>query len=186
MSSPSRASWTNSPRRRGADPLAFRLAHCEDPRATAVLTAAARAGGWDADDPGGEGAGRGIAVARYKNSGAYYAAMVRVEVDAAVRVVSIHGAVDAISWTLKEEASWTDEGFAVKSWDEYPILGFREMPLIETEVIRSDAPPLGAGECSAGPVAGAIGTAVAHALGVRARRMPITRDRIMAALHAAE
>jgi CO/xanthine dehydrogenase Mo-binding subunit len=190
----------------GADPLAFRLAHCEDPRATAVLTAAARAGGWDADDPGGEGAGRGIAVARYKNSGAYYAAMVRVEVDAAVRVVSIHGAVDAgrvvhrdglvnqveggavqaISWTLKEEASWTDEGFAVKSWDEYPILGFREMPLIETEVIRSDAPPLGAGECSAGPVAGAIGTAVAHALGVRARRMPITRDRIMAALHAAE
>jgi CO/xanthine dehydrogenase Mo-binding subunit len=34
-------------------------------------------------------------------------------------------------------------------------------------------------------VAGAIGNAVAHALGVRVRRMPITRDRILAAMEAA-
>lgn len=188
-----------------ADPLAFRLAHCEDARAAAVLTAAARAGGWDADEPGGEGRGCGLGVARYKNSGAFYAAMVRVEIEEAVRVVSIHGAVDAgrvvhrdglinqveggavqaISWTLKEESGWTDEGFAIRAWEDYPVLGFREMPRIVTEILRSDAAPLGAGECSAGPVAGAIGNAVAHALGVRARRMPITRDRVMAAMHAA-
>ncbi|ROU03805.1 molybdopterin cofactor-binding domain-containing protein [Histidinibacterium lentulum] len=189
----------------GADPLAFRLAHCEDPRAAAVLKAAASAGGWDPDEPGGEGIGRGLGVARYKNSGAYYAAMVRVEIEESVRVVSIHGAVDAgrvvhrdglinqveggavqaVSWTLMEEARWTDEGFAVRAWEDYPVLGFRDMPEIVTEVLRSDAPPLGAGECSAGPVAGAIGNAVAHALGVRARRMPITRERVMAAMDAA-
>jgi nicotinate dehydrogenase subunit B len=189
----------------GRDPLEFRLAHLDDPRAAAVLRMAARAGGWRADEPGGEGSGRGIAVARYKNTGAYYAAMVRVEVDEAVRLVSIHGAVDAgrvvhrdglinqveggaiqaASWTLKEEALWNEDGFAVRSWEDYPILGFREVPAIETEVCASDAPPLGAGECSAGPVAGAIGNAVAHALGVRVRRMPITRDRILAAMEAA-
>lgn len=188
----------------GADPLAFRLAHCADDRTAGVLQAAARAAGWREDEAGGEGEGRGIAVARYKNSGAWYAAVVRVEVDEAVRVVSIHGAVDAgrvvhidglvnqveggalqaLSWTLKEEARWTGEGFAARSWEEYPILGFGESPRITTEVIRSDAPPLGAGECAAGPVAGALGNAVAHALGVRVRRMPITRDRIVAAMEA--
>ena len=186
----------------GIDPLAFRLAHLDDPRAAEVLRVAANAGSWGNDEPGGEGSGRGIALARYKNSGAYYATVVRVEVDEAVRVVSIHGAVDAgrvvhrdglinqveggaiqaASWTLKEEARWSEEGFAVRSWEDYPILGFCEMPTIETNVIRSNAPPLGAGECAAGPVAGAIGNAVAHALGVRVRRLPITRDRILAAM----
>jgi CO/xanthine dehydrogenase Mo-binding subunit len=33
-----------------------------------------------------------------------------------------------------------------------------------------------------GPTAAAIGNAVAHALGVRIHDMPLTRDRIMAAL----
>jgi nicotinate dehydrogenase subunit B len=32
------------------------------------------------------------------------------------------------------------------------------------------------------PTAAAIGNAVAHALGVRVRRMPITRDRIVTAM----
>lgn len=188
----------------GVDPLAFRLAHLDDPRAAEVLRVAANAGSWKADEPGGEGSGRGIAVARYKNSGAYYAAVVRVEVDEAVRLISIHGAVDAgrvvhrdglinqveggaiqaASWTLREEARWSEEGFAVRSWEDYPILGFREIPIIGTEVISSDAPPLGAGECAAGPVAGAIGNAVAHALGVRVRHLPITRDRILAVMEA--
>lgn len=190
----------------GRDPLAFRLAHLDDPRAAEVLRRAARAGGWRPDAPGGEGSGRGIAVARYKNSGAYLAALVKVEVDETVRVVSVHAAVDAgrvvhqdgllnqveggvvqaISWTLKEEARWTGDGFEVRSWEDYPILGFREVPKIEVEVVCSDDPPLGAGECAAGPVAGALGNAVAHALGVRVRRMPITRDRIVAAMEAME
>ena len=43
-------------------------------------------------------------------------------------------------------------------------------------------PSLGVGECSVGPTAAAIGNAVAHALGVRIHDMPLTRERIMAAL----
>jgi CO/xanthine dehydrogenase Mo-binding subunit len=43
-------------------------------------------------------------------------------------------------------------------------------------------PPLGVGECTVGPTAAAIGNAVAHALGVRIHDMPLTRERVMAAL----
>ena len=43
---------------------------------------------------------------------------------------------------------------------------------------------LGVGECAAGPVAAAIGNAIAHALGVRARDMPLTADRITATINA--
>jgi nicotinate dehydrogenase subunit B len=189
----------------GADPVAFRLRHCEDMRAAAVIEAAARSAGWDSDDAGGEGVGRGIAVARYKNSGAFYAVVVRVEVEEKVRLISVHGAVDAgrvvhrdgllnqveggviqaASWTLREEVRWDGNGFAVRSWENYPVLSFSETPTVATVIIPSQEPSLGAGECATGPTAAAIGNAVAHALGVRVRRMPITPDRLIAAIQAA-
>jgi nicotinate dehydrogenase subunit B len=40
----------------------------------------------------------------------------------------------------------------------------------------------GAGEVALGPVAGAIGNAVAAAVGVRVRDLPLTRDRIVRAI----
>lgn len=186
----------------GCDPLAFRLRHMTDPRAVAVIQAAADAAEWDENDVGAEGIGRGIAFARYKNTGAYYACVVRVAVYETVRVLSVHGAVDAgrvihpdgllnqidggviqaASWTLLERAGWSEDGFKVQGWDSYPIWGFRDIPPISTVVIPSREASLGAGECAAGPVAAAIGNAVAHALGVRVRQMPITRDRLMAAI----
>ena len=43
-------------------------------------------------------------------------------------------------------------------------------------------PSIGVGECTVGPTAAAIGNAVTHALGVRIHDMPLTRDRVMAAL----
>jgi CO/xanthine dehydrogenase Mo-binding subunit len=44
--------------------------------------------------------------------------------------------------------------------------------------------PLGVGEATAGPTAAAIGNAVSHALGVRIRDLPLTRERIMSRLLA--
>jgi CO/xanthine dehydrogenase Mo-binding subunit len=38
------------------------------------------------------------------------------------------------------------------------------------------------GEASGGPTVAAIGNAVAHALGARIRDLPLTRERVMAAL----
>ena len=60
-------SWTNSPRRR-PDPVDYRLARLSDPRARAVIEAAARApdGNWSP----AESRGHGIGFARYKNSSA--------------------------------------------------------------------------------------------------------------------
>ena len=80
---------------------------------------------------------------------------------------------------------WTRDGFAVRSWDDYPILKFSEVPKIQTTIIeRPGEAALGAGECAAGPVAAAIGNAIAHALGVRGRDMPLTFERLEAAINA--
>jgi nicotinate dehydrogenase subunit B len=86
----------------GADPLEFRLRHLDDPRARAVLNAAAEQAGWQvrparkAAEPGaartGLLEGRGLAFIQYKTSEAYVATVAHVAVDAgngAVRVTRI-------------------------------------------------------------------------------------------------
>ncbi len=49
---------------------------------------------------------------------------------------------------------------------------------------RPDQPSLGAGEAAQGPVAAALGNAVADALGVRVRRLPLTTEHLLQAIHA--
>ena len=80
---------------------------------------------------------------------------------------------------LKEAVKWDASGILCDGWERYPILGFDEVPSIEVAVIGpQDAPSLGTGEVAAGPTAAALGNAVAHALGVRARHLPLTSDRL--------
>jgi CO/xanthine dehydrogenase Mo-binding subunit len=185
------------------DPLAFRLAHLEDERGRAVIEAAASAAGWDPAEKGGEGIGRGMGFARYKNMSSYCAVIARVELTDVVRLLTVHAAVDcgavihrdgvrnqieggvvqAASWTLKERVRWDADGILTRDFASYPILGFRECPEISVEILDlPDLPSLGAGECAAGPTAAAIGNAIAHAIGVRMRHLPITPDRIAAAI----
>jgi CO/xanthine dehydrogenase Mo-binding subunit len=65
------------------------------------------------------------------------------------------------------------------------VLKFSEVPEIEIELVDPvDDVPLGVGEATAGPTAAAIGNAVSHALDVRIRDLPLTRERIMATLLA--
>lgn len=191
--------------RAGEDPLAYRLGILSDPRARRVLDKAAAMAGWSGRGEGGTGTGMGLGLARYKNSSAYAAVVAAVEVDEAVRVTGIWCAVDAglvinpdglanqvegnivqaISWTLIEEVRFDATGIASVDWESYPVIRFSNVPEIKVEIVdAADHPPLGVGECAGGPVAAAIGNAVAHALGVRIRDMPMTRDRIMGALMA--
>src|SRR5260370_243871 len=65
----------------GIDPLSFRLAHLRDPRARAVLQAAADKAGWTCGTTSDGGNGRGLAFCRYKSIGMYAAVMVDVEGD---------------------------------------------------------------------------------------------------------
>src|SRR5262249_5112057 len=77
----------------GADPVAFRLAHLDDPRARAVIQKAADGFGWAARPKG-----CGFAFARYKNLATYCALAleVRVERDTGrIRVPRVVAAVDS-------------------------------------------------------------------------------------------
>jgi len=92
------------------------------------------------------------------------------------------GIVQAISWTLKEQVEFDHARVTTNSWKNYPIIGFNEIPEIEVTLIESlDHPPLGVGEASLGPTGAAVANAVARALDLRIRDLPITRERIVAA-----
>jgi nicotinate dehydrogenase subunit B len=157
---------------------------------------------WNPDAAGGTGRGRGIAFARYKNRAAYSAVVVELSVDEDIRLHRVWCATDAglvvnpdgvinqleggiiqsASWVLKEQVRF-DNGVASYDWQTYPVIKFSEVPEIEIELINTqDEAPLGVGEVTAGPTAAAIGNAVSHALGARIRDLPLTRERITAAL----
>ena len=53
---------------------------------------------------------------------------------------------------------------------------------MEVHLLNNEHPSLGAGECTMGPVAAAIGNALHDALGVRARDLPLTPERIAKAM----
>jgi len=93
------------------------------------------------------------------------------------------GIVQTISWTLKERVAYDSHTVTSRNWIDYPILTFSEVPQIEVAVIdRPELPPLGAGEGTQGPTAGAIGNGIYNAMKVRLRDMPFTRERLIAAI----
>ena len=189
----------------GADPVEYRLRHLKDARAKAVIEKVAQMAKWKAKEKGDGERGRGVAFARYKNLAAYLAVIAEVEVGEVVRVTKLWGAVDvgqainpdgvlnqieggmiqSASMALKERIDFDKTGVTTLNWEDYPILKFGEVPELEVALInRPEAPPVGAGEGTQGPVAAAIANAIYNALGARLRDMPFTRDRIVAALSA--
>jgi nicotinate dehydrogenase subunit B len=187
----------------GQDPLAYRLAMMSDPRGRAVLTRLAAMCGWAQRWEGATGRGLGLAYDRHRGRGAIVACAAEVDVEAEVKLVRLWCACDggliinpdgarnqleggmimAASWTLKEQVKLGGAGVVSTTWDDYPILRFSEVPPVEIELLNTRDPrPFGLGEVSQGPVMGAIGNAVAHALGARIRDLPMTRERIAAAL----
>jgi CO/xanthine dehydrogenase Mo-binding subunit len=187
----------------GQDPLAFRLRHLSDARAIDVLKAVVERSAWW-NEPREEGVGHGLAWARYKNTGAWCAVAARVQAGETLRVLNLDVAVDvgqvidldgvinqteggalqSMSWTLKESVQFDRTRVLTRSWGDYPVLRFGEMPCITVHVLdRPDQPALGAGESAQGPVAGALGNALFDALGVRVRRLPLNQDHILRALH---
>lgn len=196
-----------------ADPVAFRLRHLKDPRAVAVVAAAARRFGWapaisgsKVDSDGSYARGRGFALAL--RSATLCAVAVEVEVDrttGAVRPVrwavahdcglvvnprnldlTIEGnIVQATSRALLEEVTFDREAVTSVDWTTYPILDVMQAPdrIDIVQINRPDLPPAGAGEAATRPVAAAIGNAIFDATGVRLRQAPFTPGRVKAALH---
>jgi CO/xanthine dehydrogenase Mo-binding subunit len=189
---------------RGEDPIAFRLRHLRDERARDVVRAVARRAQWKPQKR--TGVGHGVGFARYKNTGAYCAAIAEIEGTDDIRVKRLTlavdvgeainpdgvinqiegGAIQATSWVLKERVRFDRTRITSTSWTDYPILTFSEVPAVDVEIIqRPEIEPVGAGEAAHGPVTAAIANAVYDCLGVRVRDLPITRDRIIAAMELA-
>jgi CO/xanthine dehydrogenase Mo-binding subunit len=187
----------------GVDPIKYRISKLHDERACAVLDAVAERSGWGRPiEPGGT-RGRGVGFARYKNAGAYCAVVAEVEAEAQIRVTRLTiavdvglvvnpdgvvnqiegGALQSLSWTTLEQVHFDRQQVTSQTWEEYPILTFDQAPRVDVVLLdRPDLPPVGSGEAAAGPTAAAIGNAVADALGVRVRSLPLTPGNIIAAL----
>ncbi|MFP3613052.1 molybdopterin cofactor-binding domain-containing protein [Paraburkholderia sp. SIMBA_050] len=170
----------------------------------------------EAREQGDIARGRGFAYARYVHSkfpgfGAAWSAWVAdVEVNrksgelAVTRVVvgqdtgtminpdgvrhQIHGnVIQATSRALKERVTFGENAVTSQEWGAYPILTFREVPVIDVVMMpRHGEPPMGTGESASLPGAAAIANALYDATGVRFRRPPFTPETIRAALADAQ
>jgi nicotinate dehydrogenase subunit B len=189
-----------------ADPIAFRLAHLKDSRARAVIESVARNANWKDGEAGDGRRGRGIGFAKYKNLSVFVAVIAEVEVDAASGVIKVPrafavadagqivnpdgltnqiqgGIIQSTSWTLHEQVRFNRDGITSRDWQGYPILTMQEVPHVAVELIdRPSEKTLGAGEGAQGPAVAAIVNAFANATGKRIRELPLTPDRVKAAL----
>src|SRR4029079_19584923 len=153
------------------------------------------------------GKGRGFAFARYKNLAAYCAIAMEVEgmrESGDVRVGRIAAAVDSgeavnpdgirnqieggivqsLSWTTLEAVGFDKPHRDSCAWSGEPILRFPAVPgRVEVHVIdRPGEPFLGAGEAAQGPAGAGLRHPRGEALRVRVRDMPLSPQRLRAAL----
>jgi CO/xanthine dehydrogenase Mo-binding subunit len=190
----------------GADPVAFRLAHLKDPRAKAVIEAAAKLANWKPGEASDGRRGRGIGFSKYKNLACYVAVVAEVEVDRATGAVRVPrtwaavdsgliinpdglsnqiegGVVQSVSWTLMEEVRFDKNGILARDFASYPIITMPDAPKVEIELInRPGERAAGAGEGSQGPAVAAVANAFAHATGKRLRDLPFHPARVKSLL----
>ncbi|GGF49794.1 aldehyde dehydrogenase [Aliidongia dinghuensis] len=193
----------------GIDPLAFRLAHMADERARTVIETATGKFGW-AERPKGNGrVGCGMGFARYKNIGAYCAVAMEIELDRETGEIAVRravaavdagqpvnpdgirnqiegGIIQSISWTSREAVTYDAQRRTSFDWSAYPILRFLDIPdAVEVHVVdRPGLPFLGTAEAAQGPTAAAFANALADAAGIRLRDMPLSPDKVKAAIGA--
>ncbi len=199
--------------RAGVDPVEYRLRHLEDDRAIDVIHAVADLAGWQPSGGSG-GKGMGIGFVLYTRetgpSSSYMAYIAEVEVDETsgeYRITRFSCAIDpglavnpdgvvnqveggviqATSWSTKEQVTFDRSIVTSRDWVTYPILTFAEVPVIRVTVLnRPDQPSKGIGEPVTVPVAAAIANAIHDATGARVRQLPITPQRVKAALKTPE
>jgi len=186
----------------GKDPLEFRLQNLRNNmRPRRVLETVAEKAGWG--KPIAKGQGRGIA--QHCCFGSYVAQVAEVSVNqgnGAVKVNRIVAAVDcgpfvnpdtikaqieggiieALSTTLKEEVMFSNGGVKSDNFDDYKIIRMSEIPEIEVHIVKSNEPIGGIGEPGVPPLAPAVANAVFSATGARIRRIPLTPQRVLAAI----
>jgi CO/xanthine dehydrogenase Mo-binding subunit len=153
--------------------------------------------------------GRGLAYVHYKHNETYVAMGMEVAVERATgrvrvtRVVCAHDCgliinpdcvrsqvegniLQTLSRTLLEAVAFDRFRVTSVDWASYPILAFPDVPAVEVDLIdRPDQPPLGVGEAASTPVPAALANAIFDATGARLRSVPLTPDKLKAALRRA-
>jgi nicotinate dehydrogenase subunit B len=190
----------------GLDPVEFRLRHFTDARARNVLTRAAETFGWL---PSKTPSGRGCGVACGEYNGVYVTVMAELAVDIATGAITVHrmlsaldcgrvinpdgvrqqmegGLIMGLGYSLSEELHFQAPAITDLNFDTYQIPRFSWMPSLETVIVpnTTDA-PMGCGEPPVAPVGGALANAFFDATGLRANRLPMTRERVLTMLQAA-
>ena len=179
----------------GRDPVDLRLELYQDERLRAVLGKAAEEVGWGTPTPTGQG--RGVACwATWDVTPVAQVAEVSLNLDGSIRVnrvicvvdpgLVIHpdmvvqqmegGIVFALSAALKNENTHVDGRVQQTNFEDYPILRFDEMPVVEVHILSSERGPSGVGEMGVPPLAPAVCNALYDLTGQRIRKLPIRLD----------
>lgn len=190
----------------GWDPLDFRRRHLTNTRMRKVLDSAVNGFGWpSARFP----SGRGFGVACGEDAGAYVAMMAEVEVDQKTgdvkvkrlvcaqdlgRVINPEGArqqmegsmMMGLGYALSEELHFQYGRILDLNFHQYSLPHFTQMPQLETVLVENNTlSPQGGGEPPIITVGATLANAVFDATGVRLNRLPMTPERVLAALQQA-
>jgi isoquinoline 1-oxidoreductase beta subunit len=178
-----------------SDPVAFRHTLLGGERRLArVLEVAAERSGWAQPLPAGSG--RGAAIHRAHGSYIALVAEVRIERTGPVRVRRLVCAVDpgtvihegdlraqiegalvfGLGAALSERITIRNGGVREGNFDQYRVLGIRDVPEMQVHLVPSGDPPGGVGELGVPPVAPAVCNAVYAAGGGRVRALPLTAE----------
>ncbi len=185
------------------DVLALGRQRIDRGRLARVLRATAEKAGWGRAKPRGDRMwGRGAACNVY-HGGSYVAQVAEVSVardlsdlrverivcgldcGLVINPLGLEGQVEsgiawALSATLYSAIDFREGAVLQKSYADYPVLGLRNAPRVETLMIAGADRPAGFGEHAVPPVAPAIANAIYDATGRRARRLPITAQALRA------
>jgi isoquinoline 1-oxidoreductase len=189
--------------RSGMDPLEFRLNNLTNARMKRVLETAAKQFGWKAGRaPSGRGAG--MACGMYSN--ACNATMAQVSVNRATGAVEVKRVVMALDegfvvnpdgmrqqaegcvmmglgCALSEEARFRNGEVLDTNFDSYQIPRFSWLPKIEIVLVDNpELPALGGGEPPVIAMGAALANAIFDAVGARVVQLPMTPERVKAAL----
>ena len=187
----------------GVDPLEFRLKYCSDEKFIGVLKAAAKAFGWT---PAAGPSGRGVGVACGIDADTVVASMAEVEVDQSTGAVTVKRVVCAqdmgqvvnpagatiqmegcitmgLGYALTESLHFKGGDITDLNFHSYDIPLFSHLPQIETILIDSrDPDPHGGGEPAIVNMGAVIANAIFDATGKRLFELPMTPERVKAAL----
>ena len=188
----------------GADPLQFRIDLARDnPDGRAVLEEVGRMAEWSRPR---EGTSLGVALSDYGGA-SVSAGIAEVSVDEQTGEIRVHNywmAIDAgfivaprnteaqmegniiygLSNALKERITINGGTVDQSNFYDYQVMRMDEVPNIQVRALSNTKPPSGVGELGLATTGAAVANAVFAATGARVRDLPLTPDRVLAALNA--